>query len=1167
MNINSSPNSKEVAKTFLFIFIPLAIASLWVAGYLFLQEVDDQKEFLRGDGITDVKSNTRAIERSLAGSVRNVMYLANDPELIAALDKPPTNANLKKLSASYLRFSLAHPTFFKIRWIDEQGMEVLVVKNMEGEAGIVDSRELENKRDRYYFQESMKLQAGEVYVSPMDLDVENGKVLQPYLPVVRIATPIIDERQHRHGVLVITFNTRDLLARVNSDMTPTKLESMLLNEDGYWLKSDNHDDEWGFMFNQPKTLAAKYPNAWAKISGAENGQFEDSEGLWSFETVYPLKSGKNRISDKAVPIRTKNSAEQYHWKVVSHGPKNQVLDIHSRVLRATLFESIVALLLLLSGSWYFSTMRVAQIRAKNDLTSAALKHATELAKRDADSRRFAILGTVADGIITFDTTGIVEEFAANAKHIFGYTDQEIIGKNISMLMPKLGYELVNGQLWSLATNFETIVDDQSNRIEGLRKDGSTFPIELAMSEMQLGGQRFYTCMVRDISKRVRVQQELINAKLQADAANRAKDDFLANMSHEIRTPMNVIIGFSDLSLQTKLDATQRDYLEKVNFSANSLLSIINDTLDYSKIETGNLEVEKSLFNLDEVLSKVSFSISLAAEEKHLELLIDNRIDIPQSLIGDSLRLGQILNNLASNAVKFTEAGEIEIKVEVEKQDSSKVVLLFSVRDTGIGMSDEQISRLFQPFSQADPSTTRKYGGTGLGLAISKRLVALMGGKIRIESSPEKGSTFFFNLPFNYLPEDLPDTTQVKGLKALVMNASNSACALLGLYLKSFGIEDFYISNIAQGMVEIEHAEKNGQPFDLVLIDSNLPNLNWLEVVGHIKFELSLRQRPRVIYFSGHQRSEMLYGAEGKKLLDAVISKPVTAIGLLDAITADDPSYKETSTDVLHGTATPDLSKLHVLLVEDNQFNQLLAKTLLTRAGVQVGIACNGIEAIKAVHLDRFDAVLMDIQMPEMDGIEATRNIRKEFSSAELPIIAMTANAMQGDRERYIKAGMNEYISKPVHYQTLYDILIRCTHLDSQPAKKSALPSEHLVETIRSFEPAIAIAQLGSKEDFLSMLNVFVSSYGQSAQSLREAMSIGDWELANRSAHTLKGAAASVGASNLSEFAKQLESAIATKETLACLRLIDILDSELSLAIVLMADYLKSNGWQVGNSRI
>jgi two-component system sensor histidine kinase/response regulator len=520
-------------------------------------------------------------------------------------------------------------------------------------------------------------------------------------------------------------------------------------------------------------------------------------------------------------------------------------------------------------------------------------------------------------------------------------------------------------------------------------------------------------------------------------------------------------------------------------------------------------------------------------------------------------LGQILSNLAGNAVKFTETGEVAIKVEKLSTSQNKIVLRFSVSDTGIGMSREQLSKLFSAFSQADLSTTRKYGGTGLGLAISKRLVELMEGQIEVESQPGKGSLFTFVLAFNFLPDEAPAITGLEGLKILLMNSNESACRLMQTYFVSFGAQVVVVHESVVGIAAIQNAEESGEPFDIVAFDTNMPELNKFEVVKRIKLELPLQKLPRIIYFAENKHAQIISGSENINFIDVVVHKPVTAFGLIEAIKANDLIRDYVPSTALPGSSTPGLSGLHVLLVEDNQFNQLLAKILLTRAGIKVSIACNGIEAIREVHLKRFDAVLMDIQMPEMDGTEATRKIREEFTQVDLPIIAMTANAMRGDRERYIASGMNDYISKPIHYEVLYDTLIRCTDRNALSMKQNA-DSDPSAKTKTFFDPDIAIARVGSKEIFLSMLGKFIPSYELAVQSIGNALKTADWELAKRSAHTLKGAAATVGATSLSEYARQLEDAIAVNETGKYPGLLSNIEVELSRAINLIHAYLEAN---------
>lgn len=1144
--------SNQFNRSFLTLFLPLALLVFLAAAYRYSQAVYDQKAILKADGSLNVLTSGRAIERSLAGTVGNVMFLAANPALTAVAEQKTVDENMESLRRDFTLFSLTHPAYYQLGWIDENGMEVLRISNVEGQIRIADQNVLENKADRPYFQKSIKLAPGEVYVSPLSLEVENGKVVIPPLPIIRITTPVFDTQVHRHGVLVVTVAAKDILAQIGASKNASHSRNMLLNSDGYWLKSDNPDDEWGFMFNQPKTLAASFPAAWKRIASAERGQFEDNDGLWSFETAYLLKPHKSTPAG----AQTSTDTDLYFWKVVSYVPKKQIRELNSKAMWPIAFYSTGILLLLLVGSWYFTRMRYSQLKAQHDLSIAAAEYAKQLVIHDTEARMYAILHTIADGIITFNESGIIEEFAANAERIFGYSAEEVTGQNISMLMPESDHWLHNDYL--SRASMDARITGGEREITGRHKDGSAFPLELAISGMVLGGQRHFTCMVRDITRRKRIQQELIAAKYDAELASQAKSHFLANMSHEIRTPMNAIIGFTHLCLQTELTSAQRDYLEKVSLSANLLLGVINDILDFSKIESGKLDMEKAPFSLEGVLKGVAAVVSIRAEEKHLEFLIDKEFRIPQLLIGDSLRLGQVLNNLANNAVKFTEAGEIEVRIRLESQFLDRIMLRFTVRDTGIGMTSEQLEKLFQSFSQADVSTTRKYGGTGLGLAISKRLVELMGGQISVESAPGEGSTFTFDIPFTYLPDEARNLEYLNVLKVLVVDDNDNARRLMLSCLESFGIEAMGASGSLEGLAEVERADGMDQPFSCVALDWSMPGLSGLEAARRIKQELPLRQRPCVIYLSGHKHTEMIYESGAAMLLDAVINKPVMASSLYDALMICSSGHGELPPPVPASDIHADLAGLRVLLVEDNKFNQQLANTLLMRAGIEVGIADDGVEALQALQRERFDAVLMDMQMPKMDGLEASRLIRENPALADLPIIAMTANAMIGDRESCLAAGMNDYISKPIQYEAMYATLARWTHREGQPAEKPAAKIQHLAEPAAILDSGKAMASMGGEGIYLTMLEKFIPSQGQAAQSIQEALSASDRETAERLAHTLKGVAATIGAFPLAESAGQLETAIAKEDAEKYPQLIEDTTAKLVQAIASVEAYLKEH---------
>ncbi|HEY0666322.1 MAG TPA: response regulator [Gallionella sp.] len=1157
--------SSQFRRSFLILFTPLALLVILAALYLFNQAVDDQKAILRADGSLSVVSGGRSIERSLDASVQDVIYLAALPEL-TALQKI-TRAGMGNLHRQFILFCLTHPTYIKLRLIDENGREVLRINHLDGHVSVTDQSELESKSDRFYFTGSVMLDPGKVYVSPMQLEFENKQVVTPHRPIIRIGTPVFNARARRLGVLVVTVGANELLARIGASNDVSMRQNMLLNSDGYWLKSDNTEDEWGFMFDKPSTLGARFPAAWQKISASNDGQFEDGSGLWNFETVYPLRARKTGPADVNNQVRTSVDPDKYYWKVVSFVPDRQIWELSSRLMRSTAFYSAVMLLLLLVGCWYFTKMRYSKLKAQQDLGIAAAEYAKQLALRDTEARMYAILHTIADGIITFSESGVIEEFAANAERIFGYSAEEVIGQNISLLMPESVNWMHDDYL--LHVSKEASGASGEREITGRHKDGGTFPMELAVSEMMLGGQRHFTCMVRDITRRKRTQQELIAAKYNAELASQAKSYFLANMSHEIRTPMNAIIGFAHLCLETRLTPIQRDYLEKVSISANSLLGIINDILDFSKIESGKLDMEKAPFNLDGVLRSVAAIISIRAEEKHLEFLIDIGQGVPHSLVGDSLRLGQVLNNLAHNAVKFTESGEIAIRIRKEKLipgrggSDGQVVLRFSVSDTGIGMTPEQIGKLFQSFSQADVSTTRRYGGTGLGLAISKRLVEMMGGRIWVESTQGKGSVFVFDVPFAFLPGDAGNLPDLSALRVLVVDDNDSARRLILSMLKSFSIEAVPASGSLEGLAAVEQADDDGRSFSCVILDWSMSGMSGLEMVKRIKQELTLRQRPKVIYLSGHKHTEMIKVSGAAKLLDAVINKPVTPSGLLDAIMTCTSGQGSLPAPSAPKETRFDLAGLHVLLVEDNKFNQQLANALLVRAGVEVGIADDGMEALQALQRESFDAVLMDMQMPKMDGLEATRKIRENPALAGLPIIAMTANAMTGDRETCLAAGMNDYLSKPLNYQLLYATLARWTRRDVPAAAvRSAEGGGNSGYAPAVLDTGRGISGMGGKDLYLSMLAQFIPSQGQSVQAIGEALAADDHAAAERLAHTLKGVAASVGAGQLAESAGRLERAIRSRLADEYPQLIRETADRLSLTAAAVETYLqehRSNG--------
>ncbi|KQY86854.1 hypothetical protein ASD35_18965 [Pelomonas sp. Root1444] len=662
---------------------------------------------------------------------------------------------------------------------------------------------------------------------------------------------------------------------------------------------------------------------------------------------------------------------------------------------------------------------------------------------------------------------------------------------------------------------------------------------LAGSLLALGGAVFFLLRLRrsraevrtladTLEQRVRERTEqLERAQHAAEAATRAKSEFLANMSHEIRTPMNAILGMSYLALQSGLDAKQRNYVDKVHRAAESLLVVINDILDFSKIEAGKLEIESIPFQLADVFDQLANLLGMPAEEKGLELLFALPPGLPTGLVGDPSRLGQILLNLGNNAVKFTERGEVTMAVTVAERGAERVVLRFEVRDTGIGLSPEACKRLFQPFTQADASTSRRFGGTGLGLAICRHLVERMGGTIGVDSEPRRGSCFNFTLPFSLQPGLQPaaQPTELRGTRLLIVDDHPAARELLSTLVASLGLNAEMAADGEAALAAVASADAADRPFRLVLLDWRMPGMDGIECLARLTQGSSGRHAPPTVLMVtafGREQAERQLQARGLQVA-ALLPKPVTPSALLDAcITALGqratlPRRSEQRLELLQARQAS-LGGARVLLVEDNAINQELACSLLERAGVVVTVAANGREALAALDRDSFDAVLMDCQMPVMDGYEATRALRQRPALQGLPVIAMTANAMAGDREKVLAVGMNDHVAKPFQVDELFATLARWVGAKpGRPAGLVAMPSE--LDTRAGLE-----AVNGNEMLYRRLLGMFREREADFETRVREACARGDGAGALRCAHDLKSVAGTLGMPALQQAAGALEAA-------------------------------------------
>ena len=767
------------------------------------------------------------------------------------------------------------------------------------------------------------------------------------------------------------------------------------------------------------------------------------------------------------------------------------------------------------GTMIMVSMREISARKQAEQTMRKLSHAV----------RFSSVMT-----IIADRNGCIEYVNRKFIEVTGFAEEDVCGQQMVQFYQTDSTNNAYGELWETVT----VGQEWQGELQARRKNNQDYWARMLVAPVleDNGDLSSVVVMQEDITVQKQYERSLHEAIEAAKAANAAKSEFLANMSHEIRTPLNAVIGLAQLCIQTRLNPQQRDYLDKIASSAQSLLSIINDILDFSKIEANKLELEETNFSLDSVFKNVSTMLSIRALEKNIELLFDVPPSLPEQLVGDPLRLGQILTNLANNAVKFTERGEVVIAVEEVERATDIIRLRFIVRDTGIGIPAEQLSQLFRSFTQVDSSTTRKYGGTGLGLAICKRLVETMGGEIVVQSTVHQGTSFSFELSLRTAssrPVSRQMIANCRNLRALIVDDNRTSCQILEQQLRALELQTEAVHSGEEALLRVGRGA-----FDLVLIDWRLGGgMDGIRTAKLIGSELELEKLPKILLITAYGRDDLWPRAQ-QAGVGGMLIKPIQKLALYTALNnLLQPDAELGGTDFFQSNkiAEPELSKIRgskILLVEDNELNQQLATELLRQRNFVVDVAPNGQEALNVLRRQSYDLVLMDVQMPVMDGYEATHFLRRLPQFKDLPIIAMTANALHTDRKQALEVGMNDHIPKPIKLQLLLSKLLQWI-----PPKKSEttvptnqsleLPPKELPANVPGLAIATALNRLNQNTSlYLRLLDVFQRNQFNTVEKMQELLAEPNLVEAARLAHTLKGIAGSLGAKGLETASRTAE---------------------------------------------
>lgn len=1120
---NPSRLDRDAKKLMLLVLIPVSILFLMLGSVLQQQRQQSQLDALNSQQIRDLAEARASLLTSLEQPIQHLTGTVANPFVLQAMSSDNPNDRNRALAASLSGVALRNSGYMQLRWILPNGDEALRI-DVDDQTGNIERlppERLQNKADRPYHSQSMQLAPLSVAISSPDLNVERGVLERPLRPTIRYSLRLPEVNEVDLGYLIFNLDLAPLMAPLNQPGQDNRL--YLADPQGQWILHDDAERTWGLVLNQATLMSDTDPQLWdtfkAQSDSGTNGYTQLPSGLW-------------RWSQISIGAQNNNVAQPSQMWALAHIPQARL----AAALSNSLGRSLWLFIMLAVALGIFATVLYQTQRRATALRRANQTITQEL---DASLTFQQTLNNVLPGLIIYwDRDEHCQYVNASFDRWFGRPGDELLGQSYRSVSTREEYEAFH-PLLERAMQGETLNFERSVSYQGVERHLRTTYVPHRQSDPAdpertlVSGVISISADLTDIIQARRdveaLNQALAERTRQAENTAAAKSHFLANMSHEIRTPMNAIIGLLDIIRDTSLDQKQSDYVDNARSSARSLLHILNDILDLSKLEAGKLTIQMESFDVERLFENTASLFDIAFQKKGIELLVWVDPRIPPRLKGDPHRLNQVLNNLVGNALKFTRQGQVFMAVTLADKSDHSAQLNYSVKDSGIGIPADKQQSIFEYFNQADNATSREFGGTGLGLSICRTLVHMMHGHIGVRSIEGVGSEFHFELSHAIVDDNHPAAPRMQ--RVLVIDSSLAALSLTHDYLESWNIEAVCANGLSAGLA---YYRAQGMHYDAVLVEYQLEDGDGLMFLNEIKNDD--KPAPLLVMLTRQDPYNLLAALqENGHAGTPILKKPLTPSALYDVLARlshNAPKHSQHSA----GAGASDLqaqaralSSKRILMVEDNTLNQEIAQTLLGNLGIPLEVCDGGAKALQLLQHNHYDAVLMDLHMPEMDGYETTRRIREQWGT-DLPIIALSAAVMEDDIAQAKGAGMDDHIAKPIDLARLVDSLNQWT-LPEQERRPRAQPDatretvsaelQHIFQHMRE-DAASAVQRFQGDEAALRKLLLgFQRNYRDYPRQLTEAADNKQEDLP-RLLHTLKGTAGNLGLGKLSAEAEAAE---------------------------------------------